>query len=104
MAAGREDEARRSGPFRAVPREALATIADEMAAADPWVEAVYLFGSRARGDARPGSDVDLAVLTCPSNAPIDRIVVEAALAPLAEDQLGVPVDAVLMPRDLSPGL
>ena len=26
------------------------------------VELAYLFGSRARGDARPGSDVDLAVL------------------------------------------
>ncbi|WP_111638661.1 nucleotidyltransferase family protein [Marinomonas shanghaiensis] len=31
----------------------------------PFVEAVYLFGSRARGDARPKSDIDLAI-NCPS--------------------------------------
>lgn len=31
-------------------------------AADPNVAAVYLFGSRARGSHRQGSDVDLAVL------------------------------------------
>jgi predicted nucleotidyltransferase len=30
----------------------------------PFVKAVYLFGSRARGDARPKSDIDLAV-NCP---------------------------------------
>lgn len=26
----------------------------------PWVDAVWLFGSRARGDAQPRSDIDLA--------------------------------------------
>jgi hypothetical protein len=31
----------------------------------PGVQAVWLFGSRARGDARPDSDVDLAILTEP---------------------------------------
>lgn len=30
----------------------------------PFVKSVYLFGSRARGDARPKSDIDLAV-NCP---------------------------------------
>lgn len=30
----------------------------------PFVESVYLFGSRARGDNRPRSDIDLAV-SCP---------------------------------------
>jgi predicted nucleotidyltransferase len=34
-------------------------------AALPWVQAVWLFGSRARGDARERSDIDLAIL-CPS--------------------------------------
>ncbi|MCW7554545.1 nucleotidyltransferase domain-containing protein [Endozoicomonas gorgoniicola] len=31
----------------------------------PFVEALYLFGSRARGDARERSDIDLAVF-CPT--------------------------------------
>ncbi|WOG27182.1 nucleotidyltransferase domain-containing protein [Endozoicomonas sp. 8E] len=31
----------------------------------PFVDALYLFGSRARGDARERSDIDLA-LVCPS--------------------------------------
>lgn len=30
--------------------------------AEPGVQAVWLFGSRARGDERPDSDVDVAVL------------------------------------------
>ncbi len=30
----------------------------------PFVKSIYLFGSRARGDARPKSDIDLAV-NCP---------------------------------------
>jgi 2-polyprenyl-3-methyl-5-hydroxy-6-metoxy-1,4-benzoquinol methylase/predicted nucleotidyltransferase len=99
-----ENEARRPGPFPAVPREALATVASDMAAVCPWVEAVYLFGSRARGDARPGSDVDLAVLPGPSGPPGDRLAAEAELARFAEDRLGVPVDVVLIRRDLSPTL
>ena len=31
----------------------------------PFVEALYLFGSRARGDARERSDIDLALM-CPT--------------------------------------
>ena len=31
----------------------------------PFVEAIYLFGSRARGDAHEKSDIDLAIV-CPS--------------------------------------
>lgn len=31
----------------------------------PFVQSVYLFGSRARGDAHPKSDIDIAV-NCPS--------------------------------------
>lgn len=35
----------------------------------PWVDFIYLFGSTARGDARPDSDVDLAVKIGPGAPP-----------------------------------
>jgi predicted nucleotidyltransferase len=44
----------------------------------PEVERVVLFGSRARGDAAPRSDIDLAI-TCPrADAKIWSDIVEAA--------------------------
>lgn len=36
----------------------------------PFVDAIYLFGSRARGDHRERSDIDLAIL-CPKATEID---------------------------------
>lgn len=42
-----------------VPASAMRVVA--LLAAHPAVERVRLFGSRARGDASPGADVDLAV-------------------------------------------
>jgi predicted nucleotidyltransferase len=40
----------------------ISEVCQEVAAADPRILAVYLFGSRATGEARPDSDVDLAAL------------------------------------------
>ncbi len=34
----------------------------------PFVDSVYLFGSRARGDNRPRSDIDLAIKVSEENA------------------------------------
>lgn len=41
-------------------------------AADATVAAAYLYGSRARGDARPGSDVDIAVILSAKLSPAER--------------------------------
>jgi len=38
-------------------------------AAQPGIMAAWLFGSRARGDARPASDVDIAVLSTDGGTP-----------------------------------
>jgi uncharacterized protein len=59
------------------------------------VVAVYLFGSTARGDARPDSDVDVAVLfdrPQPSTLDAPRFVLEGTL----EDAIGRPVDLVVL--------
>lgn len=87
-----------------IAREALHQVAAAIGETHEWVDAVFLFGSHARGNVRAGSDVDLAVLPCRSGAPGDRLQAQADLARLAEDRLGVPVDVVLIQRDLSPGL
>lgn len=47
---------------RAAIREALRRLVDTRYAPDPNVRAVILFGSYARGQAVPGSDVDLLIV------------------------------------------
>ncbi|MBI1292241.1 nucleotidyltransferase [bacterium] len=60
---------------------------------------VRVFGSRARGDARPGSDLDLLVEFEKGRSLLDAIGLEQELAEL----LGLPVQ-VLTPAGLSPHL
>jgi len=58
-------------------------------------EAVYLFGSRARGQADSASDYDLLVVV-PADAPEARRRPQLAVRALRG--VGVPVDAVIMTR------
>lgn len=62
---------------------------------DPRVAAVYLFGSRARGTARPDSDIDLGVLyrTAPPRTLLEQPF--GAQEELAHE-LGAPVQVVVM--------
>jgi predicted nucleotidyltransferase len=78
---------------------------------EPGVVAVWLFGSRARGDARPDSDVDLAVLTGtglvdgagaarPDGAEVDQLRLRLGWMIEAADRMKVrddKVDLVLLP-------
>ena len=48
-------------------------------AALPFIETAYLFGSVARGDAGPLSDIDVAVATRTAPAPEERMAVLAAV-------------------------
>lgn len=50
--------------------DALAAAVEAIRAGVPDVEAIYLFGSRATGEAGPASDADLAVLAA---APLDEV-------------------------------
>ena len=93
MAARRGNEAGRSTSFPGVDRKAIEGVVSAMVEAHPWVDAVYLFGSRARGCARGGSDIDLAVLASGLGAPDDCLMAEAELARFVQDGLGAPVDA-----------
>jgi predicted nucleotidyltransferase len=59
---------------------------------------VLLFGSRARGDARPDSDVDLIVVWKDENPPPKR----SAAARLALGHVGFPMDlAVVTPSEFA---
>lgn len=60
----------------------------------PEVELAYVFGSRARGGARPDSDVDVAVL----GADVDRLRLAAEIA----SATGLEADVVDMDLDAMP--
>ena len=60
--------------------EPLAAVIELLRKALPDLQAVYLFGSRATGDAGPGSDYDLAVLPPRPIDSVDRWVLQERLA------------------------
>jgi len=61
----------------------VATLSDRV----PGLAAAYLFGSRAREDARPGSDIDLAVLTLGNLDPVERWKLQEDLAAQAHQNV-----------------
>ena len=73
-----------------------ATLLDELAAAFPQqrVLGAWLYGSQARGEARAGSDLDLAVLC---DGPLDPVALFDASGRLAA-RLGTSVDLVDLRR------
>jgi predicted nucleotidyltransferase len=61
----------------------VATVSDRV----PGLAVVYLFGSQAREDAGPGSDIDLAVLTLGNLDPMDRWKLQEDLAAQAHQNV-----------------
>jgi uncharacterized protein len=61
-------------PLSSLPLSSrLGEVASALAATDPPPQRVVLFGSRARGDERPDSDLDLlAIFPQPSLTPVER--------------------------------
>lgn len=49
-------------------QEVLAFLATEISGRAPWVDEAYLFGSGVRGDMRPDSDLDVALITSSKRA------------------------------------
>lgn len=87
---------------RRIPAEQVAHVASSLERV-PEVECAYLFGSAARGDAGPLSDVDIAILPAerlPSSA---RAAWHARLVEQLEREVGAPVDVLLL-DDASPTL
>lgn len=75
-------------------REMVDTIVRE---ADP--DTVILFGSRARGDARPDSDVDLLIVEPGAFGPQNSRRTETARLYLALRKLAMPKDLLIYSRD-----
>ncbi|MSR15320.1 MAG: nucleotidyltransferase domain-containing protein [Gammaproteobacteria bacterium] len=73
----------------------LTPLARVLAELDQKIVCAYLYGSRARGDARPTSDVDVAILlNLPPPATLDGLRFD--IASILEDTLGKPVDLLVL--------
>jgi predicted nucleotidyltransferase len=97
----RVDEDRRQGSRLISESEILAT-AEHLARQFPEVQAIWLFGSYARGQQRRTSDVDFAVMT--SQDVCRDFSHRADLIGCAEEFLGAPVDIIPLGSHLSPVL
>ena len=97
----RFDEDRRQAN-RLVSDAEIQSAAKHLARQFPEIQAIWLFGSYARGEQRRTSDVDLAVMTTPGLCR-DRIH-RADLIATAESVLDVPIDVVPLGSHLSPAI
>jgi uncharacterized protein len=75
-------------------QEALEKVPGILRAALPDVQAIYVYGSAARGDSGPGSDVDVGVLLPPGQSMSGHLDIAARLAAV----LGHDVDLVDLRR------
>jgi uncharacterized protein len=81
------------GPYRSAAAAVSDTVHRLVAQLDP--DEIWLFGSRARGDHRPDSDIDLLVVL-PDGLPAESYTLRAARQPLLGG--GAPVDVFPLAR------
>jgi predicted nucleotidyltransferase/DNA-binding transcriptional ArsR family regulator len=86
---------------RRLPDEVKSFLAQEMQTRATWISAAYLFGSAVRGDMKPGSDLDVAVICSSAKyvAKTEQIMEE--VSDLARERYGNRVNAVVGARSLS---
>lgn len=77
--------------------EGIARVVAEAAATEPSVLAAWMFGSRARGEAGPGSDLDVALLLTPGAAKPAGL--EDRVAATIAGRTGLDVDVSLIGED-----
>jgi predicted nucleotidyltransferase len=77
-------------PGRALSQDRIQHLVSEVARDDPRILAVYLFGSRTKGEEHAASDVDLAVLFHEPQGLDDLLGLEIRF----EDALGTKVDLI----------
>lgn len=84
----------RQVPGKKVADQALVARLTTLLRSHEEVRAAYLFGSRARGNQRPGSDVDVAVAFASPASSWDEVELQEQLVA----QLGVPVQVIDLAR------
>lgn len=80
--------------------ELAAFLVDEIGQRAPWVTAAYLFGSAARDDMQPDSDIDLALI-CPRNRVASTKKTMASLAEDTVQRYGNRLSAVIGSRPIA---
>jgi len=85
---------------RQVRDEVVAFLADQIGKTASWVSAAYLFGSAARDDMAPDSDIDIAVI-CPGNRVSSTERAMEAMAEIAAVRFGNRVSAIVGSRPIA---
>lgn len=85
---------------RRLHKDLLAFLATEIGERTPWVTAAYLFGSAARDDMQPDSDIDVAVI-CPKNRAASTKKGMESLAEGTAERFGNRLSAVVGTRPIA---
>jgi len=85
---------------RRVREDLLAFLTSEIVERAPWVTAAYVFGSVARGDMQPDSDIDVALI-CPRNRTATAKKAMESLGERTVERFGNPVSAVVGSRPIA---
>jgi len=86
---------------RDLPDHVKGFLAKELRSRAPWVSAAYLFGSAVRGDMRPDSDLDVAVICSSARYVVKTEQIMSEISDRVQERYGNRVDAFVGARSLS---